>query len=187
AVDLADPKKPSFVSHKSAAPGSNIPGDPAANTNAPRIEEVLEEDSDGEQQPARGRGFRGGAGLGAVPGLMTRASRGTVPVVRISSIADVYISGTDRVRGDANALPRPYVDKINIKTGKKTRIFEGKGEMLETIEAVDGDDVKLVFTTRQKKDVVPDSHVTDVQTKQTTKLTNNVDFAPWYHQLKVER
>jgi dipeptidyl aminopeptidase/acylaminoacyl peptidase len=107
--------------------------------------------------------------------------------VRLSSTADVYVTGADRARGDANAVSRPYIDRINIKTGKKTRIFAAKGDMIETINAVDGDDIKLVFTTRQKKDVVPDSYVTDLQSNKTTKLTNNVDRAPWYHQLKVER
>jgi dipeptidyl aminopeptidase/acylaminoacyl peptidase len=85
-------------------------------------------------------------------------------------------------------VPRPYIDKINIKTGKKTRIFEGRGEdLLETIDGVDSDDLKFVFTTRQKEKVVPDSYVTDLESGMTKKLTSNVDYTPWYHDLKVER
>ncbi|HEV3079395.1 MAG TPA: prolyl oligopeptidase family serine peptidase [Gemmataceae bacterium] len=184
AIDVADPKKPIYVVYKSPPAGGT--GAPAANPPAPTAGESAAADSDDEQPLRGGRGFRGGAGPD-VPSLMTRAGRGTVPVVRLSSTADVYVSGADRVRGDANAVSRPYIDRINIKTGKKARIFAGKGDMIETIDAVDGDDVKLVFTTRQKKDVVPDSYVTDLQSNKTTKLTNNVDRAPWYHQLKVER
>ena len=59
--------------------------------------------------------------------------------------------------------------------------------MLETIDAVDGNDIKLVFTTRQKPDVVPDSYVTELASGKTTKLTNNVNYTPWFQQLKVER
>ena len=36
--------------------------------------------------------------------------------------------------------------------------------MTETIDAVDGDDIKRVFTTRQKTRVVPDSYMTDLAT-----------------------
>ena len=80
----------------------------------------------------------------------------------MSSAGEVYLSGSDRPRGGATTPPKPYLEKINVKTGEKTRIFEGKGETTETIDAVDGNDVKLVFTTRQKRDVVPNSFMTDL-------------------------
>src|SRR5207302_921612 len=109
-----------------------------------------------------------------------------VSVVRISSSEEVYLTSTDRP-SDPKRLPQPSIDKIQIKTGQKTRIFEGKSDLLETLEAVDGDDVQLVFTTRQKQDVVPDSYVTDLQSGKVTKLTNNVNHTPWYNQLQVQR
>src|SRR5262249_8094706 len=109
-------------------------------------------------------------------------------VVRITAGGDVYVSGTDRTAGEGGQrFPKPYIDKVNIKSGKKARVFEGKGETLETVDAVDGDEIKLVFTTPQKSDVVPDSYVTDLANGKVTKLTKNVDLTPWYHQLKVER
>src|SRR5262249_38115283 len=150
AVELSDPKKTVHVIHTSTAGRGGSDGVPATPNPAPAVIG----DSDEQQppaQPGRGRGsFRGGAGAG--PARMTRPSRGTASnnVVRVSSTGDVYISGTDRSRGEGPSFPKPYIDKVNIKTGKKTRLFEGKGEMLETIDAVDGDDINLVFTTRQK-------------------------------------
>ena len=180
AIDLKDPKTP-YVIYKSGA---------AAAPTTPITEDAEVADED-EQQPGRGpgggRGGAGGTGAAGGTSLMTKSSRGEVPVVRVSSTGDVYMTGSDRTRGMAATPPKPYLDKINIKTGKKTRIFEGKAELTETIDAVDGDDVKLVFTTRQSKDVVPDSFVTELQSGKSTKLTNNVDPAPWSHQLKVDR
>ncbi|MGF1581921.1 MAG: S9 family peptidase [Gemmataceae bacterium] len=82
---------------------------------------------------------------------------------------------------------RPFIDRIDFKTVKKTRVFEGTGEMLETIVAVDGDDVELVFTKRENVDTVPDYYAYDVKTKKAKKLTNNKNYIPWYHQLKVQR
>jgi dipeptidyl aminopeptidase/acylaminoacyl peptidase len=171
AVDLKDPKT-SYVVYKSGR--SAEPAPPPARKEA----------DDDEQQP-----FKGGKGPGAIGGLaagglMTQSGPSGVPVVRVSGAGEVYMSGSDRAGGGTT---KPYLDKIAIATGKKTRVFEGKGDTAETIDAVDADDVTKVFTTRQKSDVVPDSYVTDLATGQSTKLTDNVDGSPWFHKLKVDR
>jgi dipeptidyl aminopeptidase/acylaminoacyl peptidase len=181
AVDLADPKKPTYVVYKGTGGAGGAP--PVAGGGSPQ-------EGAFEQQPGAGRGGRsgfGGFGAGGGPALMVHAHRGEANVVRMSRAGDVYISGTSRATGTESRVPRPYIDKVSVKTGETTRIFEGKDEALETVDAVDGDDIKLVFTTRQKKDVVPDSYVTELATGKVTKLTNNVDPAPWYHQLQVQR
>ncbi len=208
AVDLADPKT-TYVIHKGAAGGLGKAPNPAADKNDPPDDDPLTPTPlpegegpggrDDEQQKKGGFGFGGGL-PGAAQSLLTRSGRGEARVVRISSTGDVYLTGADRAPGaktageqtaggggDPKRLPRPYIDKINIKFGKKIRIFEGKGEMTETIDAVDADDVKIVFTTRQMKDVVPDSYMHDLATGKVKKLTSNVDHNPWFHQLKVER
>src|SRR5262249_13318509 len=140
-----------------------------------------EDAEDDEQPPGAGRGP--GAGVFGAPMLLTRATG----VVRISSAGEVYLSGSDRDRGGEGALAKPYIDSVNIKTGKKTRVFEGTGEMLETVVAVDGDDIRPVFTTRQKTDEPPNTYVTELATGKSTKLTNNVNRTPWFNKLKVER
>jgi dipeptidyl aminopeptidase/acylaminoacyl peptidase len=178
AVDLADPKT-TYTIYKSGA------GDAGGQPTPPAADQPGEGDDDEQPPPGRG-GPRGRGGFGG-PSLLTRQGRGEAPVVRVSSTGDVYITGTNRAGGAESPVPKPYLDKVNIKTGKKTRVFEGKGEMLETVDAVDGNDVKLVFTTRQMKDVVPDSYVTDVQSGKSTKLTNNVDNCTWAHKLNVQR
>jgi dipeptidyl aminopeptidase/acylaminoacyl peptidase len=175
AIDVTDPKV-TFIIFKSSVRGPE--GDPKAKKDGV-------EDDFGEQQPGR-FGGRGGAGGGG-PSLLTRSGRSGAGVVRVSSTGDVYISGSDRVRGGDGQYPKPYLDKVNIKTGAKTRIFEGKGDTFETIDAVDGDDVTRVFTTRQKPDVVPDSYVTELSGDKVIKLTNNVNRAVWHNELKVQR
>jgi dipeptidyl aminopeptidase/acylaminoacyl peptidase len=202
AIDLADPKTIKVI-NRSAGRGGNAPARPGAATPATPIgtEPLDSDDADNNaiEQQRGGRGGRGGAGgPGGQPTLMLKSNRGQVQVVRLSTAGDVYLSGSDRPDAGAAAaapapaagtttLAKPYIDKVSIKTGKKERIFEGKGQTLETIEAVDGDDIKLVFTTRQKKDQVPNSYVTELQGGKVTKLTNNVDPAPWASKLKVER
>src|SRR4029077_377852 len=103
----------------------------------------------------------------------------------LTSTEEVYLAGTDRSAGAI--YPRPYIEKVNIKTGERKRIFEGRGDVLETIDAVDGDEIKVVFTTRQRKDMVPDSYINDLTTGKSEKLTSNVDHTPCYHKLVVEK
>jgi dipeptidyl aminopeptidase/acylaminoacyl peptidase len=181
AVDLSDPKQTVYVITKGAAGGKDI-------GPAPDKKDQTDGDDDGfddeQQKKGGGKGFAAGAGFAA--SLLTHTYKGELGVVRISSAGEVYLSGTDRTGGAV--VPRPYIDKINIKTGKKTRIFEGPGgDLLETVDAVDGDDIKIVFTTRQKDKVVPDSYLTDLQGGTSKKLTSNIDYTPWFHDLKVER
>jgi dipeptidyl aminopeptidase/acylaminoacyl peptidase len=183
AIDLREPTR-TYVVYKSKGTGSNDEAAPESPFSVPSVE-FPETGYDDEQQPPR-KGLGGpGAGAGLTPGLLTRPSRGDTKVVRLSRQGEVYIAGTDRTGGAA--FPRPYIDKLNIKTGEKARIFSGRGDVLETIDAVDGDDVEVVYTTRQKKDVVPDSYRNDLQSGKDEKLTNNVDHAAWYHQLQVQR
>lgn len=175
-IDTADPKAPAYVISRGAAGiGPKGGGGKKARMDG-------DDDDDSDEQPGGGR--PGGA---AGTGLMAKPVGGTT-AVRVSSTGAVYVSGTDRGKGtSAGTFAKAYIDAIDIKTGKKARVFEGTGETVETVDAVDGDDVKRVFTTRQNTKVVPDSFVTDLATGKATKLTNNVDRTPWFHDLKVER
>lgn len=176
-IELSNPKKTYVISRSTSG------FEPKGNGGRKGGNEDGEEDEFDPEQPG---GFRPGGGFAAL-GLMSRPV-GAVNVVRVSSGGDVYLSGSDRARGAGPAsFAKPYIDAVNIKSGKKTRIFEGKGEMTESIDAVNGDDIQRVFTTRQNTRVVPDSYMTELATGKVTKLTNNIDKTPWFHDLKTER
>jgi dipeptidyl aminopeptidase/acylaminoacyl peptidase len=177
AVDPKEPKKTHVVytsSTRLSPETAPMPG--AAKKDDP--------ETDDEQPPGRGFGAR--AGAGGVPSLLTKSIGGGLTVVRVSSSGDVYVSGSDRSRGPGS-FPRPYIDRVNIQTGKKERIFEGKGELTESVDAVDGDDITRVFTTRPKADVIPDSFMVNLSDRSEVKLTENVDRNGWHRKLKVER
>jgi dipeptidyl aminopeptidase/acylaminoacyl peptidase len=174
-IDLNDPKTTYVISRSAGFEGKK-------DGTTPKTKGNTSDDTPDDEQPG---GLRGGAGAAAL-GLMSRSVNG-VNSVRISATGEVYMQGSDRGRGaEGTGFARPFVDAIDIKTAKKKRLFEGKGETLESIDAVDPD-LKRVYTTRQKSNVVPDSYMTDLATGTVTKLTNNVDRAPWFHELKVER
>src|SRR5262249_16847158 len=149
AVDLADPKTTYVLQKGNAKDGDG--DETVASPYTPEPDDFPETGYDDEQEQKaqkKGGGGPGGfGGKGGAAGLMMRSNRGDAKVVRISGEGDVYLASTDRA--DGAVFARPYIDKVNIKTGKKTRIFHGRGDIMETIDAVDGDDIKVVFTTRQ--------------------------------------
>ncbi len=183
AVDLADPNKATFVVYKAAGGGEP---DPVFDAPEPGPEDAYDGfmQSHFEQQKKGGKGGGGfGGGAGAGGGLLTRSNRGATKVVRISTGGDVYVSGSEKGGGSA----RPFIDQVSIRTGKKTRIFVGKSDMAESIDAVDGDDIKVVFTSRQKKTVPPNTYMYDLASGKVQKMTENVDHNAWFHELKNER
>jgi dipeptidyl aminopeptidase/acylaminoacyl peptidase len=183
AIDMNDPKTSYVITRGTGFGGGG------GKKDGPPAKKDAGGDEDDDEQP--GAGFRQGGFAGGV-GLMTRSVAGE-SVVRISSKGEVYTTGSGGRgiggggKGGFAGGGRPTIDAIDIKTGKKTRVYESKSELTETIDAVDGDDIKRVFVTRQKSNVVPDSYMIDLATGKETKLTNNVDATPWFHELKTER
>ncbi len=138
-----------------------------------------------------GRGFGGGGGAGGRgagadstfytnPGaLQTTRNAGGLPVVRLSSDSkSVYLEGTQYFRDWATAAPHNFVDRVDIETGAKTRLFESKADVDETVVGPIDDDYKKIVITKQSPTLAPDAYLHDVASGADTKLTKNVDFAP---------
>jgi dipeptidyl aminopeptidase/acylaminoacyl peptidase len=143
---------------------------------------------------ASGRGGRGGGGApgggrgGAAsdsaffnnPGAL-RTSRGPLglPVVTIGSDGKtVFLEGTKYAPDWTTNAPRNFVDKVDFETGQKTRLFEGNGQVVETVVAPLDEDFSKVIISRESPTMVPDSYLRDLKTGKETKLTKNADFAP---------
>ncbi|HXT18511.1 MAG TPA: prolyl oligopeptidase family serine peptidase [Gemmatimonadaceae bacterium] len=138
----------------------------------------------------RGRGgFAGGGGRGGNqsdsaffnnPGALqtTRSANGQT-VVRVSSDdKSVFLEGTQYFRDWTRQAPHNFVDRVDIETGAKTRIFEGKGDVQEDVVSPVDNDYNKVIVSKQSPTMVPDSYLRDLKTGTETKLTKNVDFAP---------
>ncbi|HEX8944548.1 MAG TPA: hypothetical protein VF785_15525, partial [Gemmatimonadaceae bacterium] len=143
---------------------------------------------------ASGRGGRGGAGAPGGgrggpasdsaffnnPGAL-RTNRGPLglPVVEIGSDGkSVFLEGTKYSPDWTKNAPRNFVDKVDLESGQKTRLFEGSGEVTETVVAPLDDDFDKVIISRESPTMVPDSYLRDLKTGKETKLTKNADFAP---------
>jgi dipeptidyl aminopeptidase/acylaminoacyl peptidase len=137
-----------------------------------------------------GRGAGGGGGRGAAaaddslqffanPGsMMTRRGTFGGQVALVSTDGAVFLSGTQYSPNFLQNAPRNFIDKVEIKTGTKTRIFQGATDAVEVVTAALDDDFSKAVVNRETPKEVADSYLRDMKTGTMTKLTANKDFAP---------
>jgi dipeptidyl aminopeptidase/acylaminoacyl peptidase len=132
-----------------------------------------------------GGGGRGGNGTDSAtfyqnPGtLMSKPGSGVNEVALLSTDGSyAYLSGTQYYRTWADSAPRPFVDRVEIKTGKKDRIFFSAPDVYEHVVAPLDDDFTRAIVTRESPSMVPDSYLRDMKSGQLTPLTHNKDYAP---------
>ena len=116
-----------------------------------------------------GGGGRGGAGGGG---------GGGAAVVQLTpDKSSVFLSGTQYGRNPQQEAPRPFLDKVDIKTGQKQRVFQSAPDVFETVGTLLTDDASRMIITRQSPTMVPDEYLREAN-GQTRKLTNNKDYSP---------
>ena len=141
-----------------------------------------------------GGGGRGGNGADSVtfyqnPGtLMSRPGRTVSEVALLSSDGNyAYLSGTQYFHTWSDSAPRPFIDKVEIKTGSKTRVFQSAPDVYERVAAPLDDDFARAIVVRESPTMVPDSYLRDMKTGQATQLTHNKDYAPEISQAMRKR
>ena len=132
-----------------------------------------------------GGGGRGGNGADSVtfyqnPGtLMSKPGRTVREVALLSSDGNsAYLSGTQYYRTWSDSAPQPFVDRVEIKTGKKDRVFLSTADMYERVVAPLDDDFSKAVVARESATKIPDSYLRDMKSGQLTQLTHNKDYAP---------
>jgi dipeptidyl aminopeptidase/acylaminoacyl peptidase len=110
--------------------------------------------------------------------MTTRGSLGW-DVVRVSSDgSSVFLSGTQYFENPREQAPRQFIDRMGIRTGEKTRIYEGDNNgVSERIGTVLDTDATRLIVVRESRTQVPDSYLRDAS-GQLRKLTNNRDLTP---------
>jgi dipeptidyl aminopeptidase/acylaminoacyl peptidase len=128
---------------------------------------------------------RGGNGADSVtfyqnPGtLVSKPGRGVNEVALLSSDGNsVYFTGTQYYHTWSDSAPRPFVDRVEIKTGKRDRVFLSAPDVYERVVASLDDDFSRAIVVRESPTMVPDSYLRDMKSGQLTQLTHNKDYAP---------
>ena len=137
-----------------------------------------------------GGGFGGGAGGAARGGadddgfytnpgrVVLRQGVGGQRALVSGDGASVFLEGTQYDRDARAVAPRMFVDKVELATGAKTRLFESDTAVYESEPVpVDADFARFVVT-RETETTVPDQWLRDRASGALTKLTNNRDVTP---------
>jgi dipeptidyl aminopeptidase/acylaminoacyl peptidase len=143
-----------------------------------------------------GGGGRGGGGGNDPVGSMMTSATGTVspksfgggtPVIISPDGTSVYFQGSSGGGRGANATPaKAFIDKVNIKTAEKTRLFEGENTgITETISTVIDPETKKLVLSRQNATTPPQQFLYDNGTRK--QLTNNEDLFPDLTRMIVQR
>ncbi len=134
-----------------------------------------------------GRGG-GGGGVGAAgadslggggPLAMKRGPNGQPVVVLGTDNKSVVVSGT-RMPGAnwSTQAPRPWVDRLDIETGKRTRVFDSPPDAYDEMVAPLDDDYSQYLYTHESPTVIADVFLRDTKAGSSKQITHNVDPAP---------
>ncbi len=126
-----------------------------------------------------GNNPRGGPdddGFYANPGtVVLRQAGGTPRALVTTDGASVFLEGTRYDRTPQTTSPRMFVDKVDLASGTKTRLFESDTAVFESgAIPVDADFARFVVT-RETETQVPDQFLRDRATGQLKRLTENKD------------
>ena len=127
-----------------------------------------------------GRGAGGGGGRGGFGG------GGGGPVMLSADSQHVFYQGTIYSKTPNEVGPKTFIDKIAIKTGEKSRVYESENaNAYERVSTILNADAGRFIITRESPTEVPQQFL--VQSGQRTQLTQNKDVTPDLTKMKQER
>ena len=139
--------------------------------------------------PSGGFGGGGGPGGGRGAGPDTSANAGALamklgangsPVVVVAGDGkSVFIAGMGApgARWETQA-PRPWLDRLDVETAQRTRVFESPADSYEEIVSALDDDYSTYVYTHESSTTIADAYMRDVKAGTSIQLTHNTDVAP---------
>ena len=97
--------------------------------------------------------------------------------VRITALGTVLLSGSEISKTPMEQGPRPFIDAVEIDSGKKTRIWQSAPDKFETVSAVLASDASEIMISRQSPTEVPASYIVNTTTKVSRATISNTDYS----------
>jgi dipeptidyl aminopeptidase/acylaminoacyl peptidase len=134
----------------------------------------------GQGGPGGAAGLDDSTAFYSNPGMLMARRSGTGQQVALVSKDGryAYLSGTRHSPGYLEQSPRPFLDRVEIRSGQKTRLFESAADAYEQVASVLDDDATQLVVSRESATSVPDYYLRDVASGRSTQLTHNVDYTP---------
>jgi dipeptidyl aminopeptidase/acylaminoacyl peptidase len=115
-------------------------------------------------------GFGGGFGG-------SNANRGEKTVQLSADGGAVYLSGTKYDKNPTDVGPRSFIDRLDIKTGQKTRLYESDNtNVYERVLGFQDLDAKKLIVARESATDVTQAFMRSGD--QLTQITQNIDYTP---------
>jgi dipeptidyl aminopeptidase/acylaminoacyl peptidase len=126
------------------------------------------------------RGERPRFGRGGGARVLTKILDNGVSVVQVASDGEhVFLTGVDTPENTMQEGPKSYIDRIEIRSGEKERVYESENDgVWESVVDVLDDDVNRLLVTREGPTDVPNSYVRDLASGELRQLTENTDYTP---------
>lgn len=127
--------------------------------------------------------------------LVTRDAPGGNRIVRRSQDGRfIYLDGY-RPRADAapDTIRRPFIDRVELETGARERIYHAPTRVgVEIVSAILDDDLTRIMVQTDSRTSITNYHLRDLSTGTITALTRNTDHAPEIthaqrHRIRVTR
>jgi dipeptidyl aminopeptidase/acylaminoacyl peptidase len=110
--------------------------------------------------------------------LVTRAGTRGGEVAMVSPDGAVFLEGIQYSPDGLHHPPREFVDKVDINTGAKTRVFEAVSDVSESVVAPLDESFSRVVVNRESPTQISNVYLRDGKTGAATKLTDNRDYTP---------
>lgn len=118
---------------------------------------------------------------GSVPAERRRFGRETSQEQELVAMSadgrHVYLYGTEYDRDPMAASPRNFVDRVEVRSGAKDRVFEADndGASERIVAVLDADEASFVISRETPREVAQSYRIDDGR---RTRLTANVDYTP---------
>jgi dipeptidyl aminopeptidase/acylaminoacyl peptidase len=110
--------------------------------------------------------------------LVTRAGARGGQVAMVSPDGAVFLEGIQYSPDALHHPPREFVDKVDINTGAKTRVFEAVQDVSESVVAPLDESFSRVVVNRESPTQISNVYLRDSKTGAVAKLTENTDYTP---------
>ncbi len=123
---------------------------------------------------------RRGSNITRDPGSLDymTGSMGERVVRTTSDNAHAFLEGTQYFENPEQDAPRPFVDRVNVMTGDKERIFQSSPDIYETVRTAIDRDMNELIVMRESSTMVPQGYRVSMAGGAERQLTQNVDYTP---------
>ena len=132
-----------------------------------------------------GGGGRGGTAADSAtfyqnPGTLVsnRAGNGTPYILTSRDGRYAYLNGVQYFRTYSDSAPQPFLDRVEIRTGQKTRLFTSAADQYERVVAALDPEFAVAIVSRESPTDPTDYFRRDMGSGSLTPLTNNRDYSP---------